>query len=117
MSKWTKLVSGKHCGRSRRDTFAVRRNGAGSRIAYLVIPAKYHAGAAASIYTDGNGKLAFEFGETGEYVVRKPSGAASISLTVIPSEFAEHIPFGTTEANVVRDGDMLILDLKQFAAK
>ena len=102
-------------GRDARSTFAVTRPPSGHRNAALLVPAVHAVSPRADIFSDGNGRLAFSFTPHGTYAVSgagtSPGGARRIT---IPADYAERVPYGTTEAQIVEDGGMLVLDLRQF---
>lgn len=114
---WTKIKKATGTGNKRapRDVPAVSRARTGSKNAVLVLPAPMVTAERCDIYSDGNGKLAFAQGRKGEYRVFKPSPNAACRAVSIPATMAHRIPYGTTDAVLTRDGDMLVLDLNQFA--
>lgn len=118
MPAWTKVKPVKTItGRDPRKTFGVRRNRSGSRSAALLLPSHIEVpeNARASVYSDGNGRIAFAVGASGEYKVIRAKGAEKSSKLTIPSQYAERIPYGTRDAEVTFDGDMMVLDLSQFS--
>lgn len=110
---WTRITSnkGKPVGRAKRTAFGVARGRTGFQSAKLIIPEGATAAPRASVYSDGNGKIAFSFGDKGDL---KVSGQTTRSVS-IPKQLAHMIPFGTRDVSLTEDGGMLILDTKQFA--
>lgn len=94
---------------NKRVTFAVMRNRSHAKPAFLIIPEGMAPGPRASVYHDGD-RLAFAFGQRGDYKVGA-AGAGKAFKVTIPSQFADRIPYGTTDVTPTRDGDMLVLDL------
>ena len=100
-------------GPAKRTSFGVFRNKAGHQAAALIIPETAATAPRASIYSDGNGKIAFSFGEKGDLKVCGTKGARRVS---IPKQLSHLIPFGTRDADLTDEGGMLVLDTKQFKA-
>lgn len=115
MPNWTKVKSAGSGRRATRKTPAVARNRTGSQTASIILPKDMgDNGDRASFYSDGNGKLAVAFGDSGDFsVMRNKSGTARIT---IPRQYAHKIPFGTTDVFLSADGDMLVLDLSAIGA-
>jgi hypothetical protein len=114
---WTKVKKPTSLtGKEPRATFAVVRNRSGHRGAMLLIPARAKSGDKATIYSDGNGKLAFAFGDKGDYSVFRRGPTATSYAVTIPSQHQDRIPFGVTEVSLAKDGDMLVLDLSTLSA-
>lgn len=111
---WTKVkkCAGSPAGRPARTRPAVRRLKSDPRGVALIFPAEFMPEPTCNVYSDGNGKLAFEPALGGTYKVSKDFGALSRCRRVaIPSIFADRIPFGTTEVTLARDGHLHVLDL------
>lgn len=114
---WTKVEKtrrGLGAGMAPRTSFAVRRGRTGHQAATFIIPEGEVHGSRASIYSDGNGKLAFRISDKGDFSAFKGKNQR-VAQVSIPARMASRIPFGTHDAEVTRDGDMLVLDLTQFA--
>lgn len=116
MTKWTKVKPTSNIkGRAARSCFGVQRNRSGSKVASLIVPANVPTGERASVYSDGNGRLAFSTKDTGEYKVGNTAKGAKARKITIPGQYADLIPYGTRDAEVTFDGDMMVLDLSQFS--
>lgn len=114
---WKKVKKERNSfGRAKRETPAVRRGRTGARGAQLIIPEHMISGERASVYSDGNGKLAFVMGDTGEFKVFATTTNGAARSIAIPKPWAERIPFGTHDVSLAKDGDMLVLDLNTIAA-
>lgn len=98
----------------KRTTFGVSRLRTGTQSATLLIPSDAVRGEFVSVYTDGNGKIAFAFGDKGDRRIYRPNKASHLRAATIPLHLASLIPFGTRDAAVYTDGDMLVLDTAQF---
>lgn len=109
---WKKVKKGSSGG-TKKTVPSVYRARANTRLAYLALPGGFITGNRADIYSDGN-RLAFLPSPTGSYVVRS-GGRGRQDLIAIPSPFYKLIPFGTTDVELDRDGEMLVLDLDQPA--
>lgn len=108
---WTRVTSLKVAkGREKRASFGVTRGRTGFQAAQLIIPDGATPAPRATVYSDGNGKIAFSFGEKGDF---KLSGKTT-KRVAIPRQLAHLIPFGTHDAVLSNDGGMLVLDTKQF---
>jgi hypothetical protein len=96
------------------DRARVQRNG---QSAWLIVPDSIEVGPYVTPLTDGNGRLGFRSGDKGRYKVGTPGGSGSYASRriTIPSEFKDKFPKGTTPAKVTEEGDILVLDLSQFA--
>lgn len=97
--------------REARTSFAVARGRSGHQAATLIVPGDMVSAERANIYSDGNGKLAFHMCEGGAFKVSMTSPAAKTRKIAIPADKASRIPFGTTDVQMTRDGDMWVLDL------
>jgi hypothetical protein len=116
MTKWTKVKPTRGgYGTPARSQFAVQRPISSGGAASFIIPEQWAAlGSKASVYSDGNGKLAFSIGDTGEYVVGKSGPQSRAKKVTIPSAFTPRLPYGTTDCRVEFDGSLIVLDLSQF---
>jgi len=115
MAKWTKVENKR--GIRKRATPATSKLRSRPNVAVLILPHHMATGSRADIYSDGNGSLAFSFGETGKYAVSSLSGRAATRRISIPTKYSADIPIGTTDAVLTSDGDMLVLDMSQFSDK
>lgn len=111
---WTKVKKHKSAKREKRVVPAVSRIRSGNRQASLILPQGMATAAAADIYSDGNGKLAFAFSDKGAYKVFRRNRTSVSDAICIPLQFADLFPFGTNDAALTPDGDMLVLDSAQF---
>lgn len=118
MTTWTKVHRAPTlAGKVPRTVPGVSRGRTGFQTATLILPIAMVAdNTHASVYSDGNGKLAFALGTKGEFRVTTINKSARCKRVAIPKQFARLIPFGTQDAELIRDGDMLVLDTKQFVA-
>lgn len=115
MTTWTKIEKNRPSVRKERTLPAVTRSRTGARSATIVLPKSHALNAnAADVYSDGNGKLAFAPRVGGKFKVQSYKGNA-LQRVSIPIQFAPRIPFGTTDAALTADGDMIVLDLDQFS--
>ena len=89
---------------------AVSRAASLPRSAKLILPRSYVAGSRVDIYVDGD-RLAFAFGDEGAYKLWSAMAGSVCSNVSIPAGFSSRIPFGTTDVELEREGDMLVLDL------
>ena len=110
---WKKIKPVRPSPMPRRATPAVNRARTGDQAASLILPGDMVHADHATIYCDGNGKLAFAIGDRGEYKV-KARGTSRTRCVTIPNTYADRIPYGTTDVSLSRDGDMLVLDLNQI---
>ncbi len=109
---WTK-VKKNTAARPARSEFGVRRDRSGTQQAKLLIPGSAMRSGTAEIYSDGNGKLAFLIADKGS---RKIAATGKSGVLSIPLNLSHLIPFGTRDAVLTADGDMLVLDTAQFKA-
>lgn len=113
MTTWTKVNRRTNFkGRDPRKTFGVSNMNGNLR--FLVPEGQTHANAA-NIFTDGNGRIAYQFSDDGTYKAYKAKNGQRQKTFTIPSEYADRIPAGTRDAKVERDGEMFVLDLSQFS--
>lgn len=107
---WQNLANER--GRTPRTTFAVRRNAAGG--ANLLIPADVSTPAfMKALYDPETHRLGYVPSSSDDFKVRRKSERSASEVT-IPKAVADAIPYGTTDAEVTYDGDMMVLDLNQF---
>lgn len=100
-------------GREPRKTFAVMRTRTNG-VASLVIPGWAHNGETrCDIYNDGT-RLAFAMGIRGQYAVIETGPNSKARKVTIPAQFAENVPYGTTDVSYTTDGDMIVVDLAQL---
>jgi hypothetical protein len=111
---WTRVTSLKSVNgrRPKRDGYGVRRARTSTQTAHLIIPEGATTASHATVYSDGNGKIAFSFGDKGDFRM----GGKTTRHVTIPKQLSHMIPFGTRDVALIADGGMLILDTKQFAA-
>jgi hypothetical protein len=109
---WTKVTPSR-ASKPKRASFGVSRGRSGFQAATLIIPTTATVGPRASIYSDGNGKIAFAFGDKGELKVSVQKSSRKIA---IPKQLSHLIPFGTRDVNMTDDGGMLVLDTAQLRA-
>ena len=111
---WTTLKP--KCGGTERKTFAVRRGKTSPRTAVFVVPPGAASGMRVNISVDHSGRrLGFTFSPTGSFVHYRSYQRTKTGFVSIPAQFVAFIPLGTTEASVTYEGDMIVLDLTQFA--
>lgn len=116
MLDWHKITPNTAKRYGRRCVFAVNRHG---DKAALIVPAGMIDADAnrAEIFHDGGNRLAFRFGDTGEFAVwHWGNGARSLKVH-IPAGFADAIPAGTTDVAVHKDGGFYVLDLGQLRGR
>lgn len=112
---WTKITKRAKLKPARTQP-AVGRTSNG-RGGLLILPRDYVTGKRATFYSDGNGKLAVQMADEGDYMVFS-GGKGSLQMRVtIPAEYRDRIPFGTTDVTLTRDGDMWVLDLNSIGAE
>jgi hypothetical protein len=70
--------------------------------AYLMIPRDMVTGERVSIYTSGDGRIAFEFGANGDYTVRRTSRTSYTMRVVIPKALCGMIKFGLNDVDLER---------------
>lgn len=114
MTKWTKIPS-VH-GKPRKKNPSVMRTRTGAQTAFLNVPNDFTGAEYFNVYSDGNGKLAFDFTHAGERLIFRVGGKSHQSRMVIPSSHAAMIPFGTTDAVLTVENGLHVLDTAQFNA-
>ena len=101
-----------------RKVFGVSRGVKTPRTARLLVPGSYQGlSGRVSIYSDGNGKIAFLDTPNGEYKVTASTKAAKHRQVNIPAEFVPMIPYGTTDIDVTEEGGMIVVDTAQFKSR
>ena len=69
-----------------------------------------------SIYTDKQGRIAFEFDIAGDYAVRATSRTSQTRRITIPKALAPAIPFGLNDVQLERTAEgWLVLDPRTVA--
>lgn len=115
---WTKVKKNAgnpgNPGGGAKSGFRVHRQRTHQRGAILLVPEGKTTGMRATVYSDGNGKLAFSFGDQGDFAVFRPSKSAKSHAVTIPATHNSRIPFGTTDVTLTQDGDMWVLDLNSL---
>lgn len=109
---WKKIKKGSF-GQPKKTSPSVFRSPSNARLALLVLPGGFITCERVDVYSDGN-RLAFSPSPTGSYTAKKKGGGHQRRIS-IPSPFHKRIPFGTTDVELDRDGEMLVLDLDQPA--
>ena len=108
---WTKVTPKRAVGAPARTVPAVQRPINDNGVASAIFPDGWAHGPRCDVYSDGNGRLAFKFGERGEYKVGTSGPKSRAKLVTIPSQFRARIPYGTTDVMMTSEGGMYVLDL------
>lgn len=114
MTKWTKITS--TFGVPKKKNPSVMRHRSGAKQAFLTIPKDFTDADRVNIYSDGNGKLAFDFTNEGERSIFRVGGKSHRCRVFIPSSHSGLIPYGTTDAVLTEENGLHILDTAQFNA-
>jgi hypothetical protein len=100
----------------RRDRPCVSRSQDRPDEAYLMLPRDMADGDRVSIYTDRQGRIAFEFDIAGDYAVRATSRTSYTRRITIPKALTHAIPFGLHDVQLERSAEgWLILDPQAVA--
>lgn len=112
MTVWTKIERKR--GGPRRMEPCTYRTRSGRRTAHLFLPVEMVTADRVDLYSDGAGRLAFHMHDNGARAVFQAAKEKKRRRITIPKPHSEALPFGTHVCELTRDGDMLVLDLKQF---
>lgn len=85
-------------------------------MARINFPAEWFPADRCDVMEDGNGRLAFAPSTHGTYAVYPLGKASKQRAVTIPGPFKAAIPFGTTDVELSKDGEMYILDLNALGA-
>lgn len=110
---WKEVTPNRGHAREKRSVPAVTRVSTNPSVAYVSLPQGMTGDGRATIYTDGD-RLAYKIGARGTYKVYRAS-SNSCHRVAVPSQYADRIPFGTTDAVLTSEGGMYVLDLSQFS--
>lgn len=110
---WNKLEnSGRGAPQITKPRLSISKTSASIRV-----PESVHGGAErASVYSDGNGKIAFSFGADGEFTAFKVNKTGSVRGVAIAKRLAGGIPNGTHELPERFEDGMLVVDLAALRA-